>query len=96
MVAQLKNIKRKVEDSLTDKNSGKAGGGETSFKRVQGAIFTGMFIIVVMANLIFKAKLDDNLLNLLSFILVYNYTGIAIEGYKKTGVMGRPPVRGKK
>lgn len=59
--------------------------GALSFKRVQTAVFTVLFSIVVLANLFWGKHLTDSLVELLTFLLAYGYTGIAIEKFSKRG-----------
>ena len=57
--------------------------GSFSFKRVQTAIFTILFTIVVIANIFWKVQISDSVLYWLGGLLGAGYTGIAIEKFMK-------------
>lgn len=60
--------------------------GSFSFKRVQTAIFTFLFSIIVLANLFAKLSVTDNILDILAGLTVYGYTGIVAEKFTKRGM----------
>lgn len=60
--------------------------GSFSFKRAQTTVFTILFAMIVSANLWGAMSVSDNILQLLTFLLTYGYTGIAIEKFTKRGI----------
>jgi len=60
--------------------------GDFSFKRVQTALFSFLFALIVIINLFTGRTVSDNILQLLSFLVAYGYTGIAVEKFAKRGI----------
>lgn len=67
--------------------------GSFSFKRVQTAVFGLLFVMVFSMNLFTGKTVSDNLLQLLSFMITWGYTGIAVEKFTKRGItpINEPP-----
>jgi len=64
--------------------------GGFSFKRVQTGLFTLLFALVTVTSLFSKLTLPDNILDLLSALLFYGYTGIVAEKFAKKTPTGAP------
>lgn len=59
--------------------------GSFSFKRVQTAAITFVFLVIVIAGL-WKVSVPDNVLDLVASLMAYGYTGITIEKFTKRGI----------
>lgn len=58
--------------------------GSFSFKRLQGGVFMLLFVAVVICNLC-KVMLSESVLNLFTFLITYNTSGVVIERFSKRG-----------
>jgi hypothetical protein len=58
--------------------------GNFSYKRFQTFLFTFLFSMYFIANLFWKYTINDSLSYQIFFLIVYGYTGIALEQFKKT------------
>lgn len=60
--------------------------GSFSFKRIQTALFTLLFAMVVVSSTWYGKAPGESITQLLTFLLTWGYTGIAAEKFTNRGI----------